>query len=153
MAMTRIDAVLAATALLAGCASTYDLTLMPRTSGALYKGEAYQTAGSSEAQVSILIDGKGYSGTWLLTAHDYATGHVTAGIGFGGRRGGFGIATAPVIVGTPRVKRKRCCVWPTAAVCVAIAGELAAGTAAAPARMTRDFCPTYRSDSGKTNDA
>lgn len=84
--------------LLAGCASSYDLTLMPRTSGALYKGEAYRPAGSREAQVNIVIDDKGYVGTWVVTAPEYGSGYVSAGIGFGHRRGGFGIATAPVIV-------------------------------------------------------
>lgn len=88
---------LCAAALLAACASSYDLTLMPRTSGTMYKGEAYRPAGSQDAQVHILIGGKGYSGTWVVTAPEYSSGFFSAGIGFGHRRGGFGIATAPVI--------------------------------------------------------
>lgn len=89
---------LLAAALAGGCASTYDLTLMPRTSGVQYKGEAYQPAGSREAQVSILIDGKGYQGTWLLTSSGYSSGQISAGIGVGGRHGGIGISTIPVLV-------------------------------------------------------
>lgn len=89
---------LACAAVLAGCASSYDLTLMPRHKGTLYKGEAYRPAGSDEAQVNILIDGKGYSGTWVVTAPEYGSGYVSAGIGFGHRHGGLGIATVPVIV-------------------------------------------------------
>lgn len=85
-------------ALLGGCASSYDLTLMPRTSGTLYKGEAYRPAGSHEAQVRITIDGKGYSGSWVVTAPEYGSGYVSAGFGFGHRRGGVGIATVPVVV-------------------------------------------------------
>lgn len=83
-------------ALVGGCASSYDLTLMPRTSGTLYRGEAYRPAGSQEAQVRIVIDGKGYAGTWVVTAPDYATGYFSAGYGYG--HGAFGIATTPVIV-------------------------------------------------------
>ncbi len=96
--MIRYAVMVSTAALLVGCASTYDLTLMPRTSGTLYRGEAVQAAGSSEAQVSIVIDGRQYSGTWVLTARDYGTGYVSAGVGFGGRRGGFGMMTAPVLV-------------------------------------------------------
>ena len=96
--MIRNVVMVSTAALLCGCASTYDLTLMPRTSGALYRGEAVQAAGSSEAQVSIVIDGRQYTGTWLLTARDYGARYASAGIGFGGRRGGFGMVTAPVLV-------------------------------------------------------
>jgi hypothetical protein len=95
----RIAAVIAlAVLVVSGCATHYDLTLMPRTSGTLYKGEAYQPAGAGEAQVSILIEGKGYAGTWVVTASDYQGGYFSAGVGFGGRRGGFGMATVPVVV-------------------------------------------------------
>ncbi len=55
--MIRLLSLTSALALLGGCASSYDLTLMPRTSGTLYKGEAYRPAGSSEARVDIAIDG------------------------------------------------------------------------------------------------
>ena len=96
--MIRALLLVPAAALIGACASSYDLTLMPRTSGTLYKGEAYRPAGSDEALVNILIDGKGYSGTWVVTSPDYGSGYVSAGIGFGHRRGGFGIASAPVVV-------------------------------------------------------
>lgn len=98
MTKTNACAVAVLAVALGGCASSYDLTLMPRTSGTLYKGEAYRPAGSTEAQVRIGIEGKGYAGTWVVTEPDQRGGYVSAGVGWGGRRGGFGIATAPVVV-------------------------------------------------------
>jgi hypothetical protein len=86
---------------LAGCASTYQLTLMPRTAGKLYYGEAVEQTAGGVANVSVTIDEKTYTGTWLATTPDRTTGTISGGIGFGGRRGGFGIGTAPVVIDNP----------------------------------------------------
>jgi hypothetical protein len=72
---------------LAGCASTYQLTVMPRDSGKLYSGIA-EDNGNGEGRISITIDDKNYSGTWVETQPTTTTGFVT-GFGFG-RRGGMG---------------------------------------------------------------
>jgi hypothetical protein len=78
--------------LLAACASTYTLTLMPRNSGTLYQGEAVERGGNAtEADVTITTD-KTYSGTWQYTAPDRSNAYVTGGVGFG-RRHGFGLGS------------------------------------------------------------
>lgn len=82
---------------LAGCASTYQLTLMPRTAGKLYYGEAVEQSPGGPARVNITIEDKTYSGTWLAIAPDNNNGTISAGFGFGSRRGGIGFGT-PVIV-------------------------------------------------------
>jgi hypothetical protein len=73
---------------LAGCASTYELTVMPRNSGKLYTGTAEDT-GNGDGRIAITIEGKAYSGTWVETQPSTATGYVMGGgIGWGwGRRG------------------------------------------------------------------
>jgi hypothetical protein len=77
---------------LAGCASTYDLTLMPRDSGKLYSGVATDS-GSGEGQISITIEGKTYTGTWVETQPSQSTAYVSGGWGWGGRRGFGGLGT------------------------------------------------------------
>jgi hypothetical protein len=72
---------IAAAVLLAGCASTYQLTLMPRTAGKLYHGEAVQRG--SQAEVSVTIEGKTYTGTWVEVTPERTTGYVS---GFWGWR-------------------------------------------------------------------
>lgn len=89
MTMRRVVSVLvplAAVTLLAGCASTYELTLMPRTSGKLYYGEAVQRG--AQADVSVTIEGKTYTGTWVEVAPDRTTGYVAGWWGW--RRSGIG---------------------------------------------------------------
>ena len=93
--------VLIALITLNGCAVTYDLTLMPRSSGKLYYGEATEQRGSAQAQVSITIEDKTYTGTWIATTPERTTGTVAAGVGFGSRHGGIGFGTAPVVVDNP----------------------------------------------------
>lgn len=68
-------ALIAAAVAAAGCASTYELTLMPRTAGKLYYGEAVQRG--SQADVSITIEGKTYTGTWVEVTPDRTTGYVS----------------------------------------------------------------------------
>jgi hypothetical protein len=82
---------LAATAMLllvAGCASTYSLTLMPRTSGQMYYGEATTRPGE-DAQVSITLGERVYRGTWVVATPPPTTGFVVGGV-FGSRRSGVG---------------------------------------------------------------
>ena len=73
---------------LAGCVSTYELTLMPRTSGALYHGEAVEAGGAAQATVQVAIGDKTYTGTWVATAPDRTGGYVSGG--WGSRRFGLG---------------------------------------------------------------
>ena len=70
--------------LLGGCATTYNMTLMPRDSGKLYSGVMHNV-GAGEGPVSVVIDDKQYDGTWVQVVSDRSTGYA---LGFGGRRGG-----------------------------------------------------------------
>jgi hypothetical protein len=84
--------VLLAALALAGCATTnYQLTVMPRDSGRIYSGTA-QFLGGSEGPISITIEDKTYSGSWVETQPSTTSGYVSGGMGWGyGRRGyGFG---------------------------------------------------------------
>ncbi|HQW37763.1 MAG TPA: hypothetical protein PLK52_06850 [Usitatibacteraceae bacterium] len=83
--MTKTFAILAAALTLGGCASSYQLTLMPRDSGKLYFGTAEDTGGS-EGAMAIEIEGRTYRGTWVEVVADRTTGYVAGGFG-GGRRG------------------------------------------------------------------
>jgi hypothetical protein len=78
--------ILLAALALAGCATTYQLTVMPRDSGKLYTGIA-EDNGNGEGRISITIDGKEYAGSWVETQPSTTTGFVS---GFGWRRGGMG---------------------------------------------------------------
>ena len=85
-------AIFIATAALAlsGCATTYQLSLMPRDSGKLYSGTAEENV-HGEGRISIDIEGKRYQGTWVHMAPERSHGFVSGGIGFGRRAyGGFG---------------------------------------------------------------
>jgi hypothetical protein len=72
---------------LAGCATSYELTVMPQDSGKLYSGTADENA-SGEGRISITIENKTYTGTWVETQPSQTTGYVSGGVGL--RRGGFG---------------------------------------------------------------
>jgi hypothetical protein len=79
-ACARILAVALAAALssgLAGCAATYDLTLMPRDSGKLTYGEA-QDLGNGQATVSVTVGDKIYTGTWVQVTPEQSTSYVGA---------------------------------------------------------------------------
>ena len=80
----------AAAAALAGCATSYNLTVMPRDSGKLYSGFADGVQGN-EGRISITIEDKTYSGTWVATVSDRSYGYVWGG-GYAGRGyyGGLG---------------------------------------------------------------
>jgi len=87
---------LALAALLAGCSSTYSLTLMPRNSGQLYYGEASSRTGE-ETQVTVTIAERTYRGNWVVAQPPPQTGFAIGGI-FGGRRSGIGTS---VILSNP----------------------------------------------------
>lgn len=89
--------VMAAALTLAGCASTYNLTLMPRDSGKTYTGTLEEVA-QGEGRISVTIEGKAYNGTWVQSAPAYSQGWVTGGLGLGfGRRGWGGLGTSITI--------------------------------------------------------
>ncbi len=78
---------LATSLALAGCAASYDLTLMPRSSGTLYHGQAAETGGG-QASVMVQIGERVYVGSWVLAVPEQGYGYVS---GTGGwRRGGIG---------------------------------------------------------------
>jgi len=87
----RKPIILAAALLLGGCATSYQLALMPRDSGKVYQGYAHD-AGAGEGPISITIEAKTYNGTWVQSVPDRSSGWVMGGLGFGrwGRHGGFG---------------------------------------------------------------
>jgi hypothetical protein len=80
--MQRHLFIAAAALALSGCASTYQLTVMPRDTGKTYSGFA-DDAGGSEGNISITIEGKEYRGTWVETTPSYSTGYVSGGVGYG----------------------------------------------------------------------
>ena len=73
---------LLALAALAGCATVtnYQLTAMPRDSGKLYSGTA-QDNGSTEGPISITLDDKTYTGSWVQTRPGQTQGYVSGGYG------------------------------------------------------------------------
>ena len=82
--------IVTAALLLGGCATTYDLTLMPRDSGKLYYGVA-EDGNASEGRVAITIEDKAYAGTWVQSTPTRTYGYATGGWGYGGYgRGGYG---------------------------------------------------------------
>ena len=84
----RYTIILAALAL-TGCATTYQLSVMPRDSGKIYTGSATENA-NGDGTLSIAIDGKTYSGTWVATMPERTHGYVVGGVGFGRRGIGLG---------------------------------------------------------------
>ena len=82
-------AIAAAAALaLSGCATTYQLAVMPRDSGKIYEGVATDT-GYGEGPISIALEGRTYNGTWVQAVPDRTTGYVSGGWGGWGRHGGW----------------------------------------------------------------
>ncbi len=82
--MTKTFAIIAAALTLGGCASTYHLTLMPRDSGVLYYG-TLQDAGAREGAITVTIEDRTYTGTWVEVVSDRSQGYATAGVGAGHR--------------------------------------------------------------------
>jgi hypothetical protein len=93
--MRRAPAI-ALAALLAGCTTSYSLTLMPRNSGQVYSGEASGRTGG-EMQLSIEIGERLYQGSWVVNEPAPTTGLVIGGV-FGSRRSGVGTS---VVIDNP----------------------------------------------------
>jgi hypothetical protein len=74
---------------LAGCATSYQISLMPRDSGKMYYGTADDN-GNGEGRMAVTIEDKVYNGTWVATSPDRTTAYVSGGFGWG-RRGGAGV--------------------------------------------------------------
>jgi hypothetical protein len=91
----RQPVVLAAAVLLCGCATSYQLAVMPRDSGKVYQGVA-DDLGGGEGRISITIENKTYNGTFVQSAPERTTGWVTGGFGFGRGRG-FGLGSTITI--------------------------------------------------------
>jgi len=77
---------------LAGCTSTYSLTLMPRNSGQVYYGEAVSHSGE-ETQVTVTIAERVYKGNWVIAQPPPTSSFSIGGFfgGGGGGRGGVGV--------------------------------------------------------------
>jgi hypothetical protein len=76
---------------LAGCATTYQLSVMPHDSGRIYTGYATDT-GAGQGPISVDIDNKHYAGTWVQTTPSTSYGYIS---GWGWRRwGGLGTTIA-----------------------------------------------------------
>jgi hypothetical protein len=87
----RTFIILVAALALGGCATTYQLSVMPRDSGKIYSGTA-ESSGGAEGRVSITIENKTFNGTWVQLSSDYGTAYVSGGWGW--HRGwGAGVAT------------------------------------------------------------
>jgi hypothetical protein len=74
---------------LCGCATTYELQLMPRDSGRMYQGTA-EDSGNGEGRISVTIEERTYDGTWVATAPDRTNAYVSGGFSWGRRGGGIG---------------------------------------------------------------
>jgi hypothetical protein len=88
----KLIVITAAALALGGCASTYQLTLMPRDSGKTYSGVLESVSGG-EGRIAVSIEGKNYTGTWVESVPAYTTGWVSGGYGGYGYRGwgGWGV--------------------------------------------------------------
>jgi hypothetical protein len=92
---------IAAALLLSGCASTYQLTLMPRDSGRTYTG-VMGNVSAGQGPISVTIENKTYNGTWVESAPAYTTGWVGGGMGYGHRGwGGWGWGGGTIHMDTP----------------------------------------------------
>ena len=77
-------------AALGGCATTqYQLTLMPRDSGKLYHGTV-EDARASEGPISVTIEARTYTGTWVEVVPDRTSGYVSGAYGYRGYGWGLG---------------------------------------------------------------
>jgi hypothetical protein len=89
--MRTIPLLAAAALALGGCATTYQLAVMPRDSGTMYQGVA-EDHGGGQGAISITIEGKTYNGTWVQTTPERSWGWVSGGWGGGhGHWGGWGV--------------------------------------------------------------
>ena len=94
--------ILACALALGGCAgiATYDLSVMPRDSGTIYTGSASDN-GSGEGPMSIALEGKTYTGTWVATQPSTTPAYVS-GLSWGwGRRGWGGMGGGFINIDNP----------------------------------------------------
>ena len=91
----RLILSLAAALALSGCATTYQLSLMPRDSGQIFTGVVHDTGGG-EGPISVTIEGTTYNGSWVQASPDRSYGYVSGGYGYG-RRGWGGWAGGGMI--------------------------------------------------------
>jgi hypothetical protein len=85
---------------LAGCATTYQMNLMPRDSGRMYTGVATDN-GAGQGRVDIAIEDKRYAGTWVSVTPDHSHGWVSGGFGYGRHGWGWGGLGATVTLDNP----------------------------------------------------
>lgn len=90
----------AAMLLLAGCATTYQMNLMPRDSGRTYAGSARDN-GTGEGSIDVSIEGKTYQGSWVSLTPDRGHAYVSGGLGFGRGRWGWGGLGTTLFVENP----------------------------------------------------
>ena len=110
-------AVSIAALLAGGCATTYGITLMPRDSGKLYSG-TLEDVGRTEGRVSIKLEDRAYTGTWVQVTSDRSTAYAAGGAwgrrGWGGWGGSFVTidnpdgATATALLQSPDGAGLRC---------------------------------------------
>ncbi len=84
--------VIAVALALSGCVTSYQLDLMPRDSGKIYRGVA-EDINAPEGRISITLEDRTYTGSWVQTVPERSAGYVSGGVGWGGwwgRRGGIG---------------------------------------------------------------
>ena len=74
---------------LAGCATRYELSLMPHDRGVIYHGVA-EDRGTGDGPISITIEGKTYTGTWVQATPPHSSAWVSGGWGWWGHHGGVG---------------------------------------------------------------
>ncbi len=97
--MKRV-AVIAAAVSLAGCASNWQLQVMPRDSGTIYHG-VWQTGGTGESTMTITLPDRTYSGPVVRTSSNHTYGFYES---FGWRGFGPGFGTVDFYGGTVRMK-------------------------------------------------
>ena len=78
----RVLAIAVVAMSLAGCATTYQLSVMPRDSGKIYNGTA-SADGGGEGRIAVNIEGKTYEGTWVQVAPERTYGYAAGGYGWG----------------------------------------------------------------------
>ncbi len=111
---TALLAALGAAALLGGCSTTYELTLMPRDSGKMTYGTAHEL-GNGQASISIVVGDKTYEGTWVQVTPEGSVSYVGGsawgwrGWGpYGGVERTYDNATAKALLQAPDGSGMRC---------------------------------------------
>ena len=66
---------------LGGCATSYQLALMPHDRGVIYHGVA-EDRGGGEGPISVTIEDKTYTGTWVQSTPSNSTAWVGGGFGW-----------------------------------------------------------------------